>query len=524
MAGFMALLLVAVGPAGASMDQRGALRWGQVACSLPREQIQRVYDGYHPDRSGEVQFIPKEPNFVGNFSSHSGPWDYLQEVPLFIYGSGHVPAVGKVGRPVTVADIAPTYAELLGFNFAAPDGSPLIEAIEPAAPPPKLILTIVWDGAGRNVLKRYPRSWPNLRGLIDEGVWFEHAAVGSSPSVTPAIHSSIGTGAFPRNHGIVDVRFRVAAGRPPTGSRRATELLGPSLADEYDVQNANEPVIGMVGAEGTLGMIGHGTLWQGGDADIAAAQRAGSWGLSGSNAQYYRFPSYVQDVPGYKKVRPTADRQDGKRDSQWFGMPLSSRDSLTYTPAYSHYQTGVIDELIKREGFGADEVPDLLYVNYKQVDKVGHRFSFPSRQMGAVVHGVDQALGDLIGILDRNVGQGQWVLAVTADHGSTPKPQTTGAEIINNFELARDLLRTFDGDGDGRNAIQAPRPTQAWVDERELRGHSVGGIARYLMNYTLRDNTVNPSSLPPGKGGERLFSAAFPGSVLAGLSCVRPGS
>ncbi|MGH2663420.1 MAG: alkaline phosphatase family protein [Actinomycetota bacterium] len=459
---------------------------------------------------------------MGNFSSHSGPWDYLQEVPLFMYGPGHVTAVGKVGRPVTVADIAPTYAELLGFTFAAPDGSPLTEAIDLAAPRPKLILTIVWDGAGRNVLKRYPRSWPNLRGLTDQGAWFERAAVGSSPSVTPAIHSSIGTGAFPRHHGIVDVRFRVAEGRPPTGSRRATELLGPSLADEYDVQNANEPVIGMVGAEGTLGMIGHGTLWTGGDADIAAAMRAGSWGLSGPNSQNYRFPSYVPGLPGYKQIRPAADRQDGRVDGEWFGMPLDSRDSLTYTPAYSHYQTGVIDELIKREGFGADGITDLLYVNYKQVDKVGHRFSFPSRQMGAVVQGVDQALGDLIGILDRNVGRGQWVLAVTADHGSTPKPQTTGAEIINNYELARDLLRTFDGDGDGRNAIQAPRPTQAWVDERELRqrGHTVGDIARYLMNYTLRDNTVNPSALPPGNGSKRLFSAAFPGSVLEGLSCT----
>jgi predicted AlkP superfamily pyrophosphatase or phosphodiesterase len=223
----------------------------------------------------------------------------------------------------------------------------------------------------------------------------------------------------------------------------------------------------------------------------------------------------VNDLPGYGQIRPTADRQDGKRDGRWFGMPLGTADSLTYTPAYSHYQTGVIDELIKREGFGADDVPDLLFVNYKQVDKVGHRFSFPSRQMGAVVHGVDRALGDLIGILDRNVGQGQWVLALTADHGSTPKPQTTGAEIINNYELARDLNAAFDG-------IQAPRPTQAWVDDGQLRPHSVGDVARYLMNYTLRDNTVNPSSLPPGKGGERLFSAAFPGSALAGLSCLRP--
>jgi hypothetical protein len=489
--------------------------WAKIACGLPKEQIQRIYDGYHPERSGEIQFIPTFPNFVGSYYSHSGTWPYLQDVPLLAYGPGHVPAVGTVKRPVTVADIAPTYADLLDFEFDAPDGAPLTEAIVAAASPPKLIFTVVWDGGGRNVLRKYPKAWPNLKRLMRQGVWYENATVGSSPSVTPAIHASIGTGAFPRHHGIVDLRFRSGAG-PPTGAQRAEALLGPALADAYDVARRNEPVIGMVGAEGTLGVIGHGTSWEGGDADIAAGQRAGRWGLSGSNSNYYRFPAYIPDLPGYKQVRPSADRQDGKVDGRWFSLPLDSPDSLTYTPAYSRYQTTVVDELIKREGFGADDVPDLLYVNYKVIDKVGHRYSFPSRQMAAVVKAVDQALGSLVEILNRTVGEGQWVLGLSADHGFTPKAETTGATIINNFELARDLQSTFDG------AMQSPRVTQTWVNEDQLQrnGHSLGDVARYLMNYTRAENTPNPSSLPAGAGGERLFAAAFPGSILETLSCV----
>jgi hypothetical protein len=489
--------------------------WAKIACGLPHEQIQRVYDGYRADRSGEVQFLPRFPNFVGSYYSHSGTWPYLQEVPLLLYGPGHVLAAGTVKRPVTVADIAATYGAVLGSTFDAPDGSPLTEAIDPAATKPKLIFTLVWDGGGRDVLKKYPKAWPNLKRLMRQGVWYENATVGSSPSVTPAIHASIGTGAFPRHHGIVDLRFRLGGG-PPTSTQRAEALISPALADEYDVQNGNEPVIGMVGAEGTLGVIGHGTGWEGGDADIAAAQRAGKWRLSGSNGSYFEFPSYVPGLPGYKQIRPEADRQDGKVDGQWFSMPLDTPDSLTYTPAYSNYQTGVIDEIIKREGFGADDVTDLLYVNYKVIDKVGHKYSFPSRQMGAVVHGVDQALGDLIEILDRDVGKGAWALALTADHGFTPKAATTGAIVIDNVELARDLHTVFGG------AIQSPRPTQTWVNETELEDNhqSLGDIARYLMNYTRAQNTPNPSSLPPGAGGEKLFAVAFPSSILPGLPCV----
>jgi predicted AlkP superfamily pyrophosphatase or phosphodiesterase len=226
----------------------------------------------------------------------------------------------------------------------------------------------------------------------------------------------------------------------------------------------------------------------------------------------------VPGLPGYKKIKPAADRQDGRVDGSWFSLRLDSADSLTYTPAYSHYQTSVVDEIITREGFGADEITDLLFVNYKVIDKVGHRYSFPSREMSAVVRAVDQALGDLVRILDRDVGQGQWVLALTADHGFTPKAATTGAIVIDNYELARDLNSVFDG-------IQSPRPTQTWVNEEELEkgGHSLGDIARYLMTYTQAENAANPSRVLPGRAGEKLFAAAFPSSILPGLSCITPG-
>lgn len=497
-------------------------RYARIACSLPREQIQRVYNGYNPARSGEIQFVPEEPNYVGNFASHSGPWDYLQEVPLLYYGPGHVPAVGKVGRKVTVADIAPTHAQLLNFDFDAKDGHPLTEAIDPAADPPKLIVTVVWDGGGRDVLAAYPHAWPTLRKLIPKGVWYEHATVASSPSVTPAIHSTIGTGSFPRHHGIVDLRFRIEGQVDPSAFQRATLLLGPSLADVYDVALDNKPVIGMVGAEGTLGMIGHGSLWEGGDMDFAGAQRAGEWGLAETNQQYYSLPSYVPDHPGHDEIGPTADREDGSVDGEWYGLPLDTSDSLTYTPAYASYQTDVISTVIEREKFGQDDIPDLLYINYKQIDKNGHKFSFPSVQMEAAVAGSDHALGDLIDILNREVGEGEWVLALTADHGSTPRPETTGAYVIDNFEMARDLLDEFDGDGDDRPVIQSPRVTETWVDLAELEehGYTLEDMAAYLMSYTRADNAVDPSTVPAEVADDKLFAAAFPGSVLADLPCV----
>ena len=181
---------------------------GSTACDLAKRELVRVWRGSEEPGSGEIQIVAAEPDYVGGGLSHAGPWDYVQEVPLLFYGPGHVPALGRVDDPATLADIAPTNGAMLGFDFEAPDGGVLTPALLPEAErvaPPKLLVTLVWDGAGRNVLERWPDDWPFLASLIDRGVWFDDAEIGSSPSNTPPIHATIGTGAFPRRHGVLDL-------------------------------------------------------------------------------------------------------------------------------------------------------------------------------------------------------------------------------------------------------------------------------------------------------------------------------
>jgi hypothetical protein len=51
----------------------------------------------------------------------------MHEVPLLFYGPGHVLALGRVDGRATLADIAPTNAALLDFEFDAPDGRVLTD-------------------------------------------------------------------------------------------------------------------------------------------------------------------------------------------------------------------------------------------------------------------------------------------------------------------------------------------------------------------------------------------------------------
>jgi hypothetical protein len=498
-------------------------KYARIACDLPRAQLERIRNGYINGKAGELQFVLRPPNYFGLYS-HSGPWDFLQQVPFFFYGPGHVPAVGEVSRPVTMPDLAPTLAQYIDFPFDTPDGDPLTEAVLPGQDPPKLVVLVVWDGGGRNVLDRYPAAWGPVRRLIPDGVWFERATVGSSPSVTPAVHATMGTGVYPRRHGVLDLRIR-------DGDSLVGPILGGpqymqenTLADEFDLATDNEAVVGWVASEPTLGMMGHGSYLDGADRDLALGQRTGIWGLTPQNMEYFRFEPYINEIGGLDEAVRGIDLEDGALDGVWLGHPLETPDDILHTPAYARYQTGVIREVIRREGFGQDEIPDLLFTNYKQIDKMGHRWSWPSPQMEAVVRSSAEEFVALVRLLDREVGEGEWVMALTADHGITPSSEETGAYSINQTDLSNDVNAAFDTDGDDVNVLQSFRVTQLWINlpELEENGHTLGDIADFLMAYTPADNTPDPSALPEGLRDLRLFRAAFPGAVLDALPCLPP--
>jgi Type I phosphodiesterase / nucleotide pyrophosphatase len=192
------------------------------------------------------------------------------------------------------------------------------------------------------------------------------------------------------------------------------------------------------------------------------------------------------------------------------------------TPAFAPFQTQSIAELIRREGMGEDGLPDLLFVNYNQINEVGHEWSMNSVQMAAAVRSSDRALDDLIELLDREVGRGEWVLALTADHGSTPDASVSGGFAIDQQELVRDLRTAFDRDGDDRSAIEGVRVTQLWVNRAELAdgGFTAADVAWFLEWYTQGQNRSDPPALDAGEREVPVFAAAFPSNVLEGpLQC-----
>jgi hypothetical protein len=428
-----------------------------------------------------------------------------------------------VEQRATAADIAPTLAAHLGFDFQAPDGHPLDRALPaPGTPPPRLIVVVVWDGGGRNVLARYPDAWPTLKGMIDGGVWYERATVATSPSVTATVHATIGTGAFPATHGRVG---NEAFTPPTTPGGHPGGLLVPSLADAWDRANGNAPVVGLTGLRTWhLGMMGDGAWAPGGDRDpvVLLDEDTARWDLPAKLREPYRYPAYASSIPGLDHELRILDERDGELDHAWLGEPVfDDPNSVIATPAYTRWQTRLLREFIPREGFGADDLTDLLFVNVKQIDLVGHRWSMDSPEARAVVAASDQALGDLVAMLDRFVGPGRWLLALTADHGSTPPARVSGGWVIDMGSLLSDIRRRFDTDGDDRSVVDSGSASQIWLDPAELDDERVtpAEVASFIAGYTIGQGARDPSAVPEDRRDDLLFRAAFPSTELRTASC-----
>ena len=503
------------GPEPANQIPVSGASLASIACSLPHEWLLRTWRGNSEDRSAEIQILPIEPNFVGSGLPHVGPWPYAQDIPMFWYGPGHIAPAGVVDRPVTLAGIAPTQAQLLGFPFRAIDGSPMTEAIAGNQTPPRLLVTMVWDAGGRNVLERWKNDWPYLRSLIPQGAWYEHATVGTSPTSTAQTHATIGTGAFPDAHLIVAHRLRIGADLTTPWAKGPAYLMEPTLADLYDRAMGNGPVVGEIGTVSIhLGMLGHGAMWGGGDQDIAVIrERIGAdtlgaegsdWNLTPELMPYYRFPDYLNRVGGFARDVRAVDANDGQIDGRWRTNDIETLLQGFDTPARIPYQTRVIEEMIRREGFGADETPDLLFVNYKMIDYISHVWTVNSPEMQDAVEGQDAALETFVDFLNATVGQGQWAMVLTADHGSIPDPKVTGAFQIAATPIQNGINAAFDTDGDETHIVQLIQPTQIFVERGRApaeRSHARGGLRVDPRADEGRDRAARRHG--PGRPGRR---------------------
>lgn len=531
----VALLVLAAGCTGAPRNPvpADAPMIDEMLRALGADPVRQLARGYVPERSGDVVLVPRPGSTVAQWpgglrsptdprTTHGAPWDYLARVPIILWGPGHVRAGAVPDRSVDVADIAPTIADLLAFDWEAPDARSLDEAFLDGRDQPRVITLIVHDGGGWNSLARWPDAWPFHRRLATEGTTFVNATVGSAPPITAPVHANMGTGTYPSIHGIAE-----NTGRLPDGTlgelffHEADPRLmeAETVADAWDVATGNEAWVGLVGYEAWhLGMMSRGTRHPGGDRDVAVLWDHRETDDLFTNEEVYRMPAYLEGREALEERVHELDLRDGAADRRWMEADLDDIFFLPGTPAFVQYQTDLVLEMIEREGIGEDEVTDLLFVELKPSDNAGHLWNMESPMFEEVLRAQDLAVERIVGALDERVGPESHVVIVSADHGQSPRPDVVGGLRIDRFRVQDALNAAF-----GADVVEAVHPDDLYLRWDVLReiGATAEDVARAAA--ALRYDQIAPEgtdleALSEELAASRPLAAAIPADRLLELS------
>ena len=463
-----------------------------------------------------------------------------------------------------------------------------------SADKPKLVVLLVVDQMRGDYVDKFRFQWTGgLKRLITEGAWFRDAAYPYATTETCVGHATISTGAFPATHGMVANAWwdRKAqkmvtctsdpdssaknigyAGAITEGADTAWRMAVPSFAEElkFQTEGATRIVTFSLKARAAITMAGHkadAATWFGNATWAGTTPSFGSI-LPLVTSSVYSTEPFIEEQA---KSHPPKD-DFGKtwalslpEKSYWysgkalgavppdgwdlaFPHPLrgktgaSEPDSAFYEQwVSSPYADTALTELAKKAvdalNLGKAAGTDFLGVSYSSVDLVGHEFGPRSREIQDILIRLDKDLGDLLAYLDKTVGGGNYVVALSADHGVVPVPedmQTTGADagVLHLPELQERIEKAIPNFNGDKTAIARITGSDiyfaAGVYEKLQHDHAAmravmdaalaqPGVAAVFRTEELRDRPAaqNPLlrafalSYFPGRSGD-LFIAPKP--------------
>jgi hypothetical protein len=215
-------------------------------------------------------------------------------------------------------------------------------------------------------------------------------------------------------------------------------------------------------------LAGHGACQPNGAPVVLVSydEATGAWH---SNPDCFRLPDYLKD-------RNASTLWSA--ESEWLHHRIDSPAAVRRSALFPAFEADAMTAMIEHEPLGEDSVADLLLLNYKGADFVGHRYGPDSNELRLTLGEMDRNLARIIGALEAKVGK-DYLLAVTADHGMPSAPP----ERRHLAPVVADLLhQKFDPQEKQLVTAYEPENAQMFVDEDRLLllGLTLGDLARFL--------------------------------------------
>jgi hypothetical protein len=467
------MLLVAMTQAGPA---RPAPQGGSEPVPARQRFLEMFARGYFPGRTGQLLVVPPEGVIItrqdpNTSFMHGSPWPYDISVPMLFVGAQVTP--GAYTSAARQQDVAPTVAAALGVSMPPTSTGRVLPILVPGAPRPRAVVLLVLDGMRVDYFERYAAELPNLTRLRRQGAWMR-GRIDYLPTNTAVGHSTIATGADPRIHGITgnNLYERVRRTRHDTfAGWEPHDLMALTIADVWQLENRGRPVVVALGASvpASTALAGHGACQRNGAATTLAGydERSGTWQ---TNRQCFAPIDLLTDMDA-RRLWPA--------DGRWMGHRIDTPSGVRRSGLFPRFEADALVRLIEASDIGRDDIADLVLANYKAADYVGHKHGPASEEIRVTLREMDTHLARILAAVERKVG-GDYLLAITGDHGMPGEPPTEGRYFAPHV-VAR-LHARFDPGQRELIPYYEPENAQIFVDADRLAalGLTLDELARFL--------------------------------------------
>ena len=347
---------------------------------------------------------------------------------------------------------------------------------------PRLVVAIAIDQLRGDLLEHYGPSFTGgFRRLRDDGRYFTQASHAHARTATAPGHATLTTGVYPSRHGVIANSWQ--------------QRSGMQWQSMYAVGDTDSPIVGFEDEPLLEGRSPRNLLREGlpdwmGAVDesarrvsISRKDRA-AIPMGGRNSEhvYWLLPEVAQFItsthyrdryPGWlrgfnEEVMPgifgdqvweslipeefahlaRADSADYEFDGVHTTFPhVSKEENAADTSLVQHYVWGsdrppadnavmALAEVALHElELGQRDETDYLALSLSVTDRMGHQHGPFSPEVFSILLNVDRLLGEFFVLLDEEVGEGRWVVGLSADHGVATIPEY--ARELGNPEAER---------------------------------------------------------------------------------------
>ncbi len=279
---------------------------------------------------------------------------------------------------------------------------------------PKLVVGIVVDQMRWDYLYYYSEDYGEggIKRLLSEGYSCENTMINYVPTVTAIGHTSLYTGSVPFFHGIAGNGFMIDG--KPVSSTDDDSVVGvgtDSNAGKNSPRNLRATTIGDELKQALdFECKVFGVAIKPRAAILPAGHSADAAYWWDSNVGHFVTSTYYMDrLPNWVEKFNRKYSTEPKFDLN------TSNLGVTYT-------FRMAEAILENEKLGRGKYTDMLAVSVSSTDAIGHTYSTRGRENYEVYMQLDKELAHFFKELDKQVGRGNYLLFLSADHGAAHNP------------------------------------------------------------------------------------------------------